>query len=69
MPYSYEDFFKYKGKEHSISNNKTGWYLVEFNAEYQSFTDTNELLAKATIDGKHLKGIWDEVEVKAIQIF
>lgn len=77
MSYSYEDLkrdlgighelhFKYRGKQYSISNNKDGWYLSEFYADYQSVTDTNELLEIGTIDGKYLKDIWDDVEVEAI---
>jgi hypothetical protein len=71
MPYSYEDLerdlsigheleFTYKGKEYSITNNKVGWYLSGVN-DYQSFTNTIELLEKGTIDGKHLKEIWNDV--------
>ncbi|OPH61823.1 hypothetical protein BC351_00860 [Paenibacillus ferrarius] len=77
MSYSYEDLerdlaighelhFNFKGREYSISNNKDGWYLSESYSDYQSFVDTNELLAKGKIDGKLLKEIWDEVDVSVI---
>jgi hypothetical protein len=53
---------KYKDKEYSISNNKAGWYLSEFCSEYQSFSDTNELLEKGKINGRRFKEIRDDVQ-------
>lgn len=58
--------FRYNGKEYSISHSQNGWHLCEFYKDDQTFNTQRDLLKYGTINGKHLREIWHDVEVTDI---
>lgn len=54
----------YRDKEYCISYNEDGWYFTRVADSYsQTFKDGEELIENATIDGKLLSEIFDDVIV------
>ena len=59
--------FYYCNKQYSISNNKNGWYLTEFNNPvYQTCDDGETLIKYGKIEGNFLKDIWDDIEIEVV---
>lgn len=56
--------FYLNNKKYSFSNNQDGWYITEYdNPDYQSFANTEELLANGTINGRPIKEVWKDVVI------
>jgi hypothetical protein len=60
--YGEEYNFFYKGKEFWISKNPDGNYLTEVNGGTQEFKNAEDLLLNARINGKTIRGIWEEIK-------
>jgi len=61
-----EVHFAYKDKYYWIAYYKNGLHLSDDEGNAQFFNDAQSLFDNATIEGKHLEEIWDEVEVDSV---
>lgn len=58
--------FAYKDKYYWITYYKSGIHLSDDEGNGQFFNDAQSLFDNATIEGKHLEEIWDEVDVDSV---
>ncbi len=58
--------FAYKDKYYWIAYYKNGLHLSDDEGNAQFSNDAQSLFYNATIEGKHLEEIWDEVEVDSV---
>jgi hypothetical protein len=60
-----EEFqFYYQNESYWISKNQRGFYLTRVSDSYsQSFLTADDLFKDATIDGKSIHNLWDEIDI------
>jgi DNA-binding ferritin-like protein (Dps family) len=63
---SSEVHFGYKGKYYWIAHYNNGSHLSDEEESTQYFNNAEELFKNATINGKSLEEIWDDVEVDSV---
>lgn len=74
LNYSYEDLkrdlgfdnrvsFSFQDHIYHINDQSNQWHPSDYEFDIQSLSTTEELLQQATLDGKSLEEIWDNVKI------
>lgn len=63
LSYGEEYNFFYNNHEYWISKNSKNHFLTDVEKQItQEFDSSDSLLSEGTVEGKHIKDIWDEIE-------